>query len=75
MRTKSEQDDLLSQYRNKIHTAVHHASILKKGALAYIGFIMYSYDQAAGAPCIILTLLMIAFIESLLCNLLEIDNS
>jgi len=74
MRTNSVQEGLLCEYRNKLRIAVYHASILKKGALAYIGFIMYSYDQSVGAPCIIAVLMMLAFIESLLANLLEIDN-
>ena len=75
MRTIAVQEGLLREYRNKLCTAVHHTSILKKGALAYIGYIMYSCDQSVGAPCIIAILIMIAYIESLLANLLEVDRN
>ena len=75
MRTIAVQEVLLREYRKKLHTAVHHTAFLKKGVMVYIGYIMYSYDQYTGTPCIIIMLIMLAYIESLLANLLEIDNN
>ena len=75
MRTNADAEGLLREYRIKLHTAVHHTAFLKKGVLAYIGYIMYSCDQYTGAPCIIIILVMLAYMESLLANLLEIDNN
>ena len=74
MRTSVEQEGLLREYKTKLDVAVHHAAILKKGMVAYIAYTMYTCEQCVGAPCIIAVLTMMAFIESLLANLSEIDN-
>ncbi len=74
MRTDEIRESVLRSYRARLEMAMDHVNYLKKGLYAYVLFVMYNYDQYTGAPIIIVLLIVMAFIDSLLHSLLEVES-